>query len=130
MPKHDPELCKVIMVLAQNAAAKHSNTRAIFQAMDLDDTGTITKVEVRIFFRNYGYPSSRVADKFFDYLDKDGSGVINYQEFKNFFAPLILPTSAPGQAEDNTPEGDCRRSEYGASFATPNLKLAYEHGIF
>merc|ERR1719387_2517540 len=59
---------------------------------------------MRYFFRAYTV-GPEMADKFFDKLDKDGSGEVDYREFLKLFGPYIQPghSSGGGGSRDELP---------------------------
>jgi len=62
---------------------------------------------MQYFFRAYNFDGN-IADKFFNKLDRDGSGDIDYLEFMKFVAPYVQPDNATAACQFN--EGDSEPS--------------------
>merc|ERR1711912_63249 len=77
-----------------------------------DHDGKISRREMQYFFRAYNIPGP-MADRFFDHLDRDKSGEVQYQEFMAYVAPYVQPTQIEGSAEMT----DCNSN---ASTRTPS----------
>eukprot|EP00930_Biecheleria_cincta_P083530 TRINITY_DN73097_c0_g1_i1.p1 TRINITY_DN73097_c0_g1~~TRINITY_DN73097_c0_g1_i1.p1 ORF type:complete len:606 (-),score=100.55 TRINITY_DN73097_c0_g1_i1:44-1861(-) len=89
-PLSDKE-CSMRRVLEQisvKAAEKFTTVRAALRNLDADLNGTIDREELRVFFRTYGL-SDKVADEFFDHLDTEQVGELDYGFFTNFIRPYL-----------------------------------------
>lgn len=92
--------------LGTKAGQKYRRVYDAFRYVDKDGDDQIDRWEVRNFFRSYG-SKTKVADTFFDTLDKDREGKISYREFQERFAPYIQPGyHAPKP-------GECQKTFYG-----------------
>eukprot|EP00397_Hematodinium_sp_SG-2012_P015089 GEMP01015361.1.p1 GENE.GEMP01015361.1~~GEMP01015361.1.p1 ORF type:complete len:329 (-),score=61.39 GEMP01015361.1:1852-2838(-) len=79
-------------LISQKAAFKFRNVRDAFRLVDVDKSGSVTRREMHIFFRQFNLPK-RQADLLFDELDQDDSGEIDYVEFMDHFGSVIQPGS-------------------------------------
>jgi Ca2+-binding EF-hand superfamily protein len=61
--------------------------------------GFVTNIEVQAFFRAFNIPDE-TADRIFERLDSDGSGLIEYEKFKDFVEQRIKPN---GKSREVTP---------------------------
>ncbi|THW05404.1 hypothetical protein D6D23_09203 [Aureobasidium pullulans] len=109
----------------------------LFQSIDRNHDGNLDKNELRAAFVRAGLavPNSRL-DSFFDDVDTDNDGVINFGEWRDFL--LFMPMSSPGlkavmsyyqSAMKVTAEGDVSVSDdaiQGLGTATSFLK----HSLF
>ncbi|KAI4727486.1 hypothetical protein E4T49_04742 [Aureobasidium sp. EXF-10728] len=109
----------------------------LFQSIDRNHDGNLDKSELRAAFVRAGLavPNSRL-DSFFDDVDTDNDGVINFGEWRDFL--LFMPIGAPGlkavmsyyqSAMKVTQEGDVSVSDetiQGLGTATSFLK----HSLF
>lgn len=71
---------------------KYKTLREAFRVVDLDKDGTVSKEEVRVFMRNFGI-SKNQAESFFDRLDADKSGALQYGEFVDLFKESVVDKS-------------------------------------
>jgi len=78
----------VLELIRVRSAQKFSNAREVFNFVDVDYNGTITYNEMEHFFRKFNLPTEK-AQAFFDRLDEDGSGDIEYMEFLRHVGPYI-----------------------------------------
>jgi len=72
--------------IAEKATQKFRNTREAFRFIDEDHDGTISKTEMRYFFRAYDF-GPEIADSFFEFLDQYDQGEIPYNDFVAFMSP-------------------------------------------
>jgi len=79
----------ILRQLELKASSKFKTVREAFRFVDADRDGHVDKEEMRYFFRSYGF-SPQVSDCFFDFLDTDGSGEIDYDDFVKYFWPHIV----------------------------------------
>jgi len=86
--QEDREMHAVCEQIGQKAAQKFRTMREAFRYVDADRDGLIERSEVRYFFRAYDFPDS-VADRFFDRLNRFGSGHVDFEEFVELFSPAI-----------------------------------------
>jgi Ca2+-binding EF-hand superfamily protein len=76
----------ICAAIAEKASQKFKNTRQAFRFIDEDHDGTISRTEMRYFFRAYDF-APPVADAFFDFLDPEGNEEIDYETFVGFMSP-------------------------------------------
>jgi Ca2+-binding EF-hand superfamily protein len=94
------------------AAQKFNTVREAFRYLDADHDGKISRSEMQYFFRAYNF-TNQTADLFFDRLDGDGSGEVEYSEFMKYIAPYVQP--------ENNVSGRCSpECSSGASTRTPS----------
>lgn len=77
-------------LITQKSAFKFRNVRDAFRLVDVDKSGTVTRREMHIFFRQFNLPGHQ-ADLLFDALDRDDSGELDYVEFMDYFGSYIQP---------------------------------------
>lgn len=82
------EFKRILRQLGQNAEFKYRNIRNMFIAADTDGSGKLTVEETVELFSNFGLESA-LAHKFFNFIDKDGSGEIDWREFMAAFGPVF-----------------------------------------
>jgi Ca2+-binding EF-hand superfamily protein len=86
---HD-EMLAVCDLVGTKAAQKHRRVYDAFRFVDKDGDDRVDRWEVRNFFRAYG-SKTKMADLFFDTLDRDKQGTIGFVEFEKQFTPWIQP---------------------------------------
>eukprot|EP00746_Dinoflagellata_sp_MGD_P001936 gnl/MRDRNA2_/MRDRNA2_103703_c0_seq1.p1 gnl/MRDRNA2_/MRDRNA2_103703_c0~~gnl/MRDRNA2_/MRDRNA2_103703_c0_seq1.p1 ORF type:complete len:295 (+),score=63.63 gnl/MRDRNA2_/MRDRNA2_103703_c0_seq1:96-980(+) len=82
------EFKRILRQLGQNAEFKYRNIRNMFIAADTDNSGKLTLVETVELFANL-HLESELAHKFFNFMDKDKSGEIDWREFMAAFGPVF-----------------------------------------
>lgn len=87
----EDEYYKVREHLGHTLASKFKTCRRAFRLYDDDHSGSIGRPEVRKLFHYNGY-GEKAADRFFNKMDADGSGIVAYDEFIDVFAHYIQPT--------------------------------------
>jgi Ca2+-binding EF-hand superfamily protein len=99
----DPELQTLFEFIGRKATEKFSHAREAFRRVDCNNDGSISRGEMRYFFRTFNLSEAQ-ADKFFEHMDHDGSGEIDYHEFVRFLGPFLdLPGTAATMLQ--RPEG-------------------------
>jgi Ca2+-binding EF-hand superfamily protein len=88
--KEDHELRSVCEAIGLKAAQKFSTVRQAFRYLDADHDGKISRSEMQYFFRAYNFAGD-TADRFFNKLDHDNSGEVEYAEFMKYVAPYVQP---------------------------------------
>jgi len=88
LTKEERAMKEVLQLVSQKAAQKFSTIRGALRHLDSDCDGTVDRSEIRYFFRAYDFPD-HVADKFFDYLDEDKKGELDYGFFVSFIRPFL-----------------------------------------
>jgi Ca2+-binding EF-hand superfamily protein len=91
--REEHELRTICEQIGVKAAQKFGTVREAFRYLDSDHDGKISRSEMRYFFRAYNFDES-VADRFYNKLDRDGSGELEYGEFMKFVAPYVQPDFA------------------------------------
>lgn len=84
--RKDDRFSHICAAIAEKASQKFKNTREAFRFIDEDHDGTISRTEMRYFFRAYDFGPD-VADAFFDFLDTEGAEEISYDVFVAFLSP-------------------------------------------
>jgi Ca2+-binding EF-hand superfamily protein len=79
----------VVRQIGEAVRQKHTSVSGAFRYMRMDDDGTVSRQQVRNFFRSYGYTDPHIADKFYDHCADDG--MLNAAEFQSHFSMYIQP---------------------------------------
>jgi Ca2+-binding EF-hand superfamily protein len=79
----------ILKQIESKAGTKFKTVREAFRFVDSDKDGHVDIEEMRYFFRAYDIPSF-VADRFFDYLDVEKKGELDYDFFLDFFKPYVI----------------------------------------
>jgi len=67
----------------------------LFQAIDCDHSGHLDKAELSVAFERAGVTVSNARlDRFFNHIDKNHDGTIDFNEWRDFL--LFIPANAPG----------------------------------
>jgi len=85
----DKEMKKVVRELGEAFGKKYKTAFQAFRQMDSDSSGSLTRDEVREFFGKFNFGQT-LADRFFDCLDQNDDGDIDYREFQSHFSPYIV----------------------------------------
>jgi len=88
--REEQELRMICEQIGVKAAQKFGTVRQAFRYLDADHDGKISRSEMRYFFRAYNF-NEDIADRFYDMLDRDRSGELEYGEFMKFVAPYVQP---------------------------------------
>lgn len=91
-----PQLSRNLRLLGPALGRKFGTIRRAFRVVDTDHSGAVSREETREFFRNFGFLDPAPADEFFDAMDADGGGIVDYREFQKVFAPYIYGTASLG----------------------------------
>jgi len=113
----------IINNVCHSVSQKHNSLHLAFRRFDGNHDGTVSRDEVRKFFRNHGYPSANLADQFFDYLDADRIGFIDFSEFQSYFGTFVW---APGEPGMNDPYGGISSYHAGHGHGLAQMKYAYD----
>jgi Ca2+-binding EF-hand superfamily protein len=85
----DEFMSTVVRQIGEAVSQKHNTVSGAFRYMHMDDDGSVSRQEVRKFFRSYGYTDPHIADKFYDHCADDG--MLNAAEFQSHFSMYIQP---------------------------------------
>jgi len=83
-------------------ANKYKTCRRAFRLYDENCSGTVDRDECRQLFEYHGYNEAS-ADRFFNRMDEDDNGTVEFDNFIHVFAPFIQPeteTSGLGDYKD------------------------------
>jgi Ca2+-binding EF-hand superfamily protein len=105
------ELLRISALLGNAAWKRFKTVKACFSLCDQDYTGRISREEMRSVFRRLHYRDDNLADRFFDLLDVDRAGYVEYDEVATLLAPYIQP-GFEGGSQDLTKVRD------------PNVRIA------
>jgi Ca2+-binding EF-hand superfamily protein len=83
----DSELNRVVANIGETMKARHGDCRSAFKRVATSHKDCVTRGDVQKLFRNYGYGES--ADQFFDRLDGDKTGAVDYTSFQKIFAKHV-----------------------------------------
>jgi Ca2+-binding EF-hand superfamily protein len=112
----------ILRQIELKASSKFKTVREAFRFVDADRDGHVDKEELRYFFRSYGF-GPQVSDGFFDFLDVDGSGELNYDDFINYFRPHIVRGVHGNRVPELEAQQDFIGSDAGESVATTTQRL-------
>jgi Ca2+-binding EF-hand superfamily protein len=105
---------EVLGHISDRLVTKYKSVREAFRCLDTNGDHTIDKTEMRTFMRNFGL-SQRRSDVFFDALDVDRSGQIDYGEFTSLFAkdhPKLGHSLECGKSTRTQSFADCVQSSH------------------
>jgi len=88
LSKEELEMKTILQLISEKAAQRFSSIRSALRHLDADCDGSVDRSEVRHFFRGYNF-TDEIADKFFDYLDEEKLGELDYAKFVNFIRPFL-----------------------------------------
>eukprot|EP00441_Pelagodinium_beii_P027154 CAMPEP_0197660956 /NCGR_PEP_ID=MMETSP1338-20131121/51160_1 /TAXON_ID=43686 ORGANISM="Pelagodinium beii, Strain RCC1491" /NCGR_SAMPLE_ID=MMETSP1338 /ASSEMBLY_ACC=CAM_ASM_000754 /LENGTH=594 /DNA_ID=CAMNT_0043238419 /DNA_START=7 /DNA_END=1791 /DNA_ORIENTATION=- len=88
LTKEERQMKEVLQLVSLKAAQKFSTIRGALRHLDSDCDGTVDRSEIRYFFRAYDFPE-HVADQFFEYLDEEQKGELDYGFFVSFIRPFL-----------------------------------------
>lgn len=86
----DRDLQKVWDIVGEKVEKRFQNPRECLKCVNTHKDGFVTCSEVHAFFRTFNVPEE-IANRIFDRLDTDRSGVIEYGQFKKFVEQRIKP---------------------------------------
>eukprot|EP00397_Hematodinium_sp_SG-2012_P009167 GEMP01009243.1.p1 GENE.GEMP01009243.1~~GEMP01009243.1.p1 ORF type:complete len:545 (+),score=80.84 GEMP01009243.1:39-1673(+) len=113
--------------VGHKVALKFRRVRDAFRFVDADKDGIISRTEIRHFFRTLNIDEAR-ADRFFDSLDVNGSGEVDYLEFKKFFGAIIQPDYGYGRGDDFGYPSGSKTARHGMRF-TPRQPAAFADSL-
>jgi len=90
----DYAMTRICDHIGGKASQKHRTVQGAMRAIDRDADNKIDRFEVRNFFRNYG-SKTKLADRFFEAIDVNREGKIDFGEFQDKFSPFIQPGYHP-----------------------------------
>lgn len=77
-------------LIGSKASARFRTVNQCFRNMDQDCDGLVTRSEVQELFRSFHLPED-FANRFFELMDIDRSGGIDYRELQRIIGPYIQP---------------------------------------
>lgn len=80
----------LLKLIGSKARERFGNLQQAFRYVDGEKTGSITRSEMRYFFRVFNLPAT-VADDFFDIMDSGRTGLVKYKEFDMCLRPYLEP---------------------------------------
>eukprot|EP00440_Ansanella_granifera_P073307 gb/GFBE01079549.1/.p1 GENE.gb/GFBE01079549.1/~~gb/GFBE01079549.1/.p1 ORF type:complete len:528 (+),score=52.86 gb/GFBE01079549.1/:1-1584(+) len=84
----DREFQSICDLLGSKMAARFKTINQCLRKVDMDHNGTVDRSELHELFRSFNFPDEQ-ADKFFDYLDGDGRGELDYHVVKGIASQYI-----------------------------------------
>lgn len=79
---------RILRQMGQKAELKYRDIRSMFQAADVNGSGRLNIEETVELFAQFDL-EAELASKFFNYIDKDGSGQIDWREFMAAFGSVF-----------------------------------------
>lgn len=86
----DEAMKQLLEVLAKKAYCKFRNVKDAFRLLDTDKSGKVDRMEMREFFEQFNL-SSASADLFFDNMNPDENGELDFAVFMDRFGTVIQP---------------------------------------
>jgi len=86
---------EIARTVAQCLATKYGKTSEAFRMLDLNGDGVLSLDEFRMFFRNVNLPLDK-ADRLFQALDTDLTGLVQYDSFLSLLGCMISHFSING----------------------------------
>merc|ERR1712139_417611 len=83
----DEDIRNMVDTVRAKTENKVGGMRKALQQMTRRTDGALTRDEVNVFLRNNGLAKNGEADRFFDGLDTDKKGHIDYDDFRACFGP-------------------------------------------
>jgi len=83
-PVLEREVNEIAGLISERLLTKHNTTREAFKALDLSNTGRITRAEMRLFFRSLNL-TGEAAERFFQSLVQEGRDYVMYDDFASLF---------------------------------------------
>ena len=75
-----------VVVNTQQSISIDQEIKGVFSLLDADKNGRIDVQEIKVFFQQVGYPlSDNEVQQLVKMYDKNNSGVMEYDEFSNFY---------------------------------------------
>eukprot|EP00746_Dinoflagellata_sp_MGD_P022710 gnl/MRDRNA2_/MRDRNA2_153168_c0_seq1.p1 gnl/MRDRNA2_/MRDRNA2_153168_c0~~gnl/MRDRNA2_/MRDRNA2_153168_c0_seq1.p1 ORF type:complete len:1041 (+),score=192.19 gnl/MRDRNA2_/MRDRNA2_153168_c0_seq1:149-3271(+) len=90
------ELQHLSWLVATKASLKFKSINECFRHLDTTRDGMISRPDIRHFFRTFNLEAD-LADRFFDLLDVQGIGEIDYNELRAQVGPYLAPGYKPPQ---------------------------------
>jgi Ca2+-binding EF-hand superfamily protein len=122
-PLDQATMVKISDHIGGKACSKYNTIAQAFRCIDRDLDNQVDRYEVRSLFRYYG-SSTKMADRFFDTLDKGGEGKIDFNDFKEMFAPYIQPGYHAPVAGENQKDAYLQKnwghSQYAQNIMSPS----------
>lgn len=88
LTKEERDMKVILQMISEKAAQRFGSIRDALRHLDSDCDGSVDRSEVRHFFRSYNV-TEEVADKFFDFLDEEKRGELDYGKVVNFLRPFL-----------------------------------------
>lgn len=88
LSKEERDMKVILQMISEKAAQRFGSIRDALRHLDADCDGSVDRGEVRYFFRSYNVPEE-IADKFFDFLDEEKRGELDYGRVVNFLRPFL-----------------------------------------
>jgi len=86
--KMSKEIAEIVRIVGEHLFAKYKKVSEAFRTLDLDQDGFVCKAELRTFFRSVNM-SQDDADKLFQALDMELTGLVPYEAFMTLLGPSI-----------------------------------------
>lgn len=86
----NPKFQEMLEMIGEKVRQKFSKARDVFRFIDSDHSGSISRSEVRYFFRFFNIPKEE-ADQFFDGFEVDEENEISYVDFVKYLWPHVNP---------------------------------------
>ncbi|CAE8640235.1 unnamed protein product [Polarella glacialis] len=77
-------------MVGHKAATKYKTVNQAFRLIDTDHDGVVEKIELRVLFQKF-HLTEAASDRFFDLMDLDGNGYVDFHELTQVIGPYIQP---------------------------------------
>jgi Ca2+-binding EF-hand superfamily protein len=82
------EVAEIARIVGDNLATKHARPADAFRMLDINGDGGISRDEMRTFVRSINMPMEK-ADRLFQALDTELTGLVQYDAFTNLMGSMI-----------------------------------------
>jgi len=99
-----PEVCAALGNISRRAEAKYGSLRQALQRVTDNVGQSVTRRDAKKLFRRYGHAG--MADKFFDHVDRNGRGEVDFTNFQEHFSKNVEDALAMDFKRGSSRNGD------------------------